>query len=103
MRIFVGGIPYTTNSEALRSLFAEAGDVTEATVVQDKYTGDSKGFGFVEMPNADEARTAIGRFNGHSLDGRPLTVNEAKPREERGTGGGGNRFAGAGASRGGRW
>jgi RNA recognition motif-containing protein len=106
MRIFVGGIPYTTNSEGLRSLFAQAGSVTDATVVQDKYTGDSKGFGFVEMPDAGEARTAITRFNGHSLDGRELTVNEAKPREDRngngnraGYGGGG----GGGRSGGGRW
>jgi RNA recognition motif-containing protein len=94
MRIFVGGIPYTTNSEALRSLFAQVGNVTEANVVQDKYTGDSKGFGFVEMPDGSEARAAIAKLNGYSLEGRSLTVNEAKPREERS---GGGRYAGAGS------
>jgi RNA recognition motif-containing protein len=102
MRIFVGGIPYTTNSEALRSLFAEVGNVTEANVVQDKYTGDSKGFGFVEMPDGSEARVAIAKLNGYSLEGRSLTVNEAKPREERSGGYGGNR-GGRSNGGGGRW
>ncbi len=97
MRIFVGGISYSTNSEGLRSLFAQAGGVTEASVVEDKYSGQSKGFGFVDMPNDEEARTAIAKFNGYSLDGRPLTVNEAKPRENRSGGGGygGNRGGGS--------
>ena len=84
MRIFVGGISYSTNSEGLRGLFEQAGQVTEAAVIEDKYSSQSKGFGFVEMPVADEAQAAIARFNGYSLDGRPLTVNEAKPRENRG-------------------
>ena len=97
MRIFVGGLPYSTNSEGLRSLFAQAGNVTDATVVEDKYSGQSKGFGFVEMPDAGEAQAALAKFNGYSLDGRPLTVNEAKPREERPAGnrggfGGGRRY-----------
>ena len=113
MRIYVGGISYNTNNTGLRDLFATMGVVTEATVVEDKYSGQSKGFGFVEMPNAGEAQAAIAKFNGHNLDGRPLTVNEAKPREERssggggrsggggyGGGGGGNRSGGGG---GGRW
>ncbi len=90
MRLFVGGIPYSTDSDDLRRLFEQAGQVTEAAVVEDRYSGQSKGFGFVEMPQTSEAETAIARFNGHSLDGRPLTVNEAKPRENRG-GYGGNR------------
>ena len=94
MRIYVGGLPYSTDNEALRSLFAQAGQVTDASVVEDKYSGQSRGFGFVEMPDGDEARAAIAKFNGHNLGGRPLTVNEAKPREDRGGGGG---------SRGGRW
>jgi len=94
MRIFVGGIPYSTNSEGLRSLFAEVGTVTEANVVQDKYSGESKGFGFVEMPEGSEAKAAIAKLNGYSLEGRPLTVNEAKPREERS---GGGSYAGAGS------
>ncbi len=101
MRIYVGGISYSTNSEGLRSLFSEAGNVTEATVVEDKYSGQSKGFGFVEMPDGAEAKAAITKFNGHNLDGRPLTVNEAKPREERSGGGGGGRSGGGGGYGGG--
>lgn len=109
MRIYVGGISYNTNSEGLRNLFAESGEVTEATVVEDRYSGQSKGFGFVEMPNAEEARNAIAKYNGYSLDGRPLTVNEAKPREERsggggyGGGGGGRSGGGSGGGGGRRW
>ena len=98
MRIYVGGISYSTNSDGLRDLFAQAGGVTEATVVEDKYSGQSKGFGFVEMPDATEAQAAIAKFNGYSLDGRPLTVNEAKPRENRSGGGG---YGGGGRSGGG--
>ena len=95
MRIYVGGLPYSTNSEGLRSLFAEKGEVTDATVVSDRMTGQSKGFGFVEMPNASEAQNAIKQFNGRNMEGRSLSVNEARPREEsnsRGGGGGGNRW-----------
>lgn len=98
MRIYVGGISYSTNSEGLRSLFSQAGEVTEASVVEDRYSGQSKGFGFVEMPNAEEAKQAIAKFNGYNLDGRPLTVNEARPREERSGGGG---YGGGGRSGGG--
>ena len=101
MRIYVGGISYSTNSEGLRRLFAESGEVTEATVVEDKYSGQSKGFGFVEMPNATEAKAAIAKYNGATLDGRPLTVNEARPREERSGGGGGYGGGGGGRSGGG--
>ena len=96
MRIYVGGLPYSTNSDGLRELFAGAGNVSDANVVEDRYSGQSRGFGFVEMPDAEEAKAAIAKFNGYSVDGRPLTVNEAKPREDRGNGGGGG-------SRGGRW
>ena len=112
MRIYVGGISYSTDSNGLRSLFAQAGEVTEATVVEDRYSGQSKGFGFVEMPNAEEAQAAIAKFNGYSLDGRALTVNEAKPREDRGGGGGrsgggggygGGGRSGGGGGGGGRW
>lgn len=105
MRIYVGGISYSTSSEGLRSLFAQAGEVTEATVVEDRYSGQSKGFGFVEMPNVEEAQAAIARFSGYNLDGRPLTVNEARPREDRGGGGGrsggGGGYGGGGGNRGG--
>jgi len=92
MRIFVGGMPYTTNSEGLRALFAAKGEVTEANVVMDRASGDSKGFGFVEMPNNAEAQAAINSLNGYSLGGRNLSVNEARPREESGSRGGGNRW-----------
>jgi RNA-binding proteins (RRM domain) len=105
MRIYVGGLPYSTDTEGLRSLFAEAGNVTDAHVVEDKYSGQSRGFGFVEMPDAEEAKAAIARFDGYSLGGRSLTVNEAKPREDsRGGGGygGGGRSGGGGGGRG-RW
>jgi cold-inducible RNA-binding protein len=106
MRIYVGGISYSTNTDGLRDLFAMMGAVTEATIVEDKYSGQSKGFGFVEMPNGAEALAAIAKFNGYSLDGRPLTVNEAKPREDRGSTGG-SRFASSGGGysggRGNRW
>ncbi len=96
MRIYVGGLSYATNNDGLRALFEQAGQVTDAHVVEDKYSGQSKGFGFVDMPDAEEAKNAISRFNGHSHDGRSLTVNEAKPREDRGGygGGGGGRSGG---------
>jgi cold-inducible RNA-binding protein len=107
MRIYVGGIPYSTDSEGLRSLFAQMGEVGEATVVEDRYSGQSKGFGFVEMPNAAEAQQAISKYNGYQMDGRSLTVNEAKPREDRGGGGGGRGGYGGGGGRSGgggnRW
>lgn len=95
MRIYVGGISYNTDNNGLRNLFATAGNVTEATIVEDRYSGQSKGFGFVEMPEASEAQAAITKFNGYNLDGRNLTVNEAKPRENSGgnrSGGGGSRW-----------
>jgi len=112
MRIYVGGISYATNNDGLRALFAGVGEVTDATVVEDRFTGQSKGFGFVDMPNATEAKAAIAKFNGYTFDGRPLTVNEAKPREERSSGGygggggrsgGGGGYGGGGNRGGGRW
>jgi RNA recognition motif-containing protein len=101
MRIYVGGLPYRVDNEELRQLFSESGNVTEATVVEDKYSGQSKGFGFVEMPDDGEARAAITKFNGYNMGGRSLTVNEAKPREERSGGGGGGYGGGGGRSGGG--
>ncbi|MBC8102709.1 MAG: RNA-binding protein, partial [Cytophagales bacterium] len=95
MRIYVGGLPYSTTSDQLQDLFGEVGEVTNASVIEDKYSGQSRGFGFVEMSNPDEAREAIAKFNGYSLGGRALTVNEAKPREE----GGGGRAGRAGQRR----
>ncbi len=104
MRIYVGGISYNTNNEGLRALFATMGTVNDANIVEDKYTGQSKGFGFVDMPNDSEAQEAINRFNGYDLDGRSLTVNQAKPREDRSngySGGGGGGRSGGGGGRGG--
>ena len=100
MRIYVGGISYQTNADGLRRLFEQSGSVSDATIVEDKYSGQSKGFGFVEMPNDSEANDAINKYNGYSLDGRTLTVNEARPREDRG-GGGGGRSGGGGYGGGG--
>jgi RNA recognition motif-containing protein len=88
MRIYVGGLSYATNSEGLRALFEQSGQVADAHVVEDRYTRTSKGFGFVDMPDDSEARAAISRLNGQTHDGRSLTVNEAKPREERPASGG---------------
>jgi RNA recognition motif-containing protein len=100
MRIYVGGLPYSTTSDQLRELFEEVGDVTDASVVEDKFSGQSRGFGFVEMSNDEQANEAIARFNGYSLGGRPLTVNEAKPRDDRGGGGGGRSpYGGGGGGR----
>ncbi len=83
MRIFVGNLPYQTQSEDLEDTFSPYGGVESATVITDRETGRSKGFGFVEMTNQDEAESAIRALNGSQLGGRPLTVNEARPREER--------------------
>jgi RNA recognition motif-containing protein len=101
-RIYVGGLPYSAVEEDLENLFAASGTVTSAAVVTDKYTGQSKGFGFVEMSTDAEADAAISSLNGTLLSGRTLTVNEARPREERPRSGGGNRGGGYG-DRGGRW
>jgi len=99
MRIYVGGLPYSTTSDQLRELFEQAGEGADATVIEDKFSGQSRGFGFVEMTNREEATAAIEQFNGYMLGGRPLTVNEAKPREERGGFGGGGGYGGGGGGR----
>ena len=94
MNIFVGNLSFNTRDDSLRQAFSAFGKVDSAQVVNDRQTGRSRGFGFVEMANADEARAAISALNGSDLDGRPLTVNEARPREDRprtGGGGGGER------------
>src|SRR5438552_674137 len=82
-RIYVGGLPYSATEQDLENLFASSGTVTSATVITDKYTGQAKGFGFVEMSTDAEANAAINALNGTMMGGRNLTVNEAKPREER--------------------
>ena len=87
-KLYVGGLPYATNDASLREFFASAGTVTSASVVMDRETGRSKGFGFVEMATDAEAQTAISTLHGKELEGRSLTVNEAKPRTDRPTSGG---------------
>lgn len=94
-KLYVGGINYNTTEEALKEYFGQAGAITSVTIIKDKMTGRSKGFGFVEMENDEEALKAIEMFHGKEFDGRTLTVNEARPMEDRpkrsfgGQGGGG--------------
>jgi len=83
MRIFVGNIAFATSDVDLQELFGRYGTVSRATIATDRTTGRSRGFGFVDMPDATEAETAIDALHGTSLAGRPLTVNQAKPREDR--------------------
>lgn len=82
-KLYIGGISYSTNDDGLRDAFAQAGAVESARVIMDKMTGRSRGFGFVEMANDEDAQKAIEMWNGKELDGRKLTVNEARPMEER--------------------
>src|SRR5262245_1807518 len=100
-KLYVGGLPYAATESQLTALFASHGTVESARVITDKFTGQSRGFGFVEMATPEEAKAAITALNGSQMDGRSLTVNEAKPQEPR-TGGGGGRFGGGGGDRGGR-
>jgi len=92
MNIYCGNLSYDLSEEELREAFAAHGAVDDARVIQDKFSGKSRGFGFVEMPNDEEAKAAITALNGTMLKGRELTANEARPREERGGGGGGERW-----------
>jgi cold-inducible RNA-binding protein len=82
-KLYVGGLSYSTTEAGLRDAFAKAGAVTSASVIIDKMSGRSKGFGFVEMETEEAAQAAITMFNGQELDGRTLTVNEARPKEDR--------------------
>ena len=104
-KLYVGGLPYAVNEDQLRELFSEHGTVESATVITDRMTGRSKGFGFVEMSSQEEAQTAMDNLNNTQLEGRSITVNEAKPRQPRGEGGGGRGgYGGGGGGRGGdRW
>jgi cold-inducible RNA-binding protein len=102
MRIYVGGLSFTSNSAGLIALFTQVGAVTDVNVIEDRDTGQSKGFAFVEMPDASEAKAAIAKFDGYSHDGRSLKVNEAKPREDRNGSGGGGRSNSSGGG-GARW
>jgi cold-inducible RNA-binding protein len=82
-KLYVGGISYNTTQAGLEEAFGRAGQVLSATIIMDKMSGRSKGFGFVEMANDDEATAAIDMYNGKELDGRRITVNEARPKEDR--------------------
>ena len=99
-KLYVGGLPYSTQEDALKELFAQAGNVTSAVIIMDKMSGRSKGFGFVEMSTDAEAQGAVSMFNGQEFEGRKLTVNEARPMEARPPRTGGN-GGGYGGSRGG--
>ncbi len=88
-KLYVGGLPYAATEDKLQEIFSAHGTVESARVITDRFTGRSRGFGFVEMSNEEEAQTAIDSLNGSGLDGRSLTVNEARPQEDRGGGGGG--------------
>ena len=101
MKLYVGNLSFQTTSEDLQALFAQAGTVESATVVEDRDTGRSRGFGFVEMASKEEGEKAIEQFNGTDMNGRNLTVNEARPREDRGNRGGGRGGYGGGGNRGG--
>ena len=100
-KLYVGNLSFQTTSEDLRDHFAQAGNVESASVVEDRMTGRSRGFGFVEMATAEEAAAAIEQLNGKEFGGRNLTVNEARPRTDRGPGNYGNRGGGGGYGGGG--
>src|SRR5262245_1936809 len=101
MKLYVGNLSFGTTEDYLHQLFSQVGTVDSATMVTDRDTGRSRGFGFVEMSSQSEGEAAIAKFNGAEFDGRSLTVNEAKPRESRGGGFGSGRGGGFGAGRGG--
>jgi RNA recognition motif-containing protein len=98
LNIYVGNLSFTTNETDLKEAFQAFGEVTSCNIIKDKFSGESRGFGFVEMPNKDEAEKAMSMLNGKDLKGRTLKINEAKPRTDRprsgggGFGGGRNRF-----------
>ena len=98
-KLYVGNLSYNMDSSSLNELFAAHGNVVSAEIIADRETGRSKGFGFVEMSSEDEAQSAIAAMNGKEVDGRSLTVNEAKPKENRSGGGGG--YGGGGGRSGG--
>lgn len=101
MKLYVGNLSYSVNDAELRQMFEPHGTVTSASIVMDRETGRSRGFGFVEMSTAEEGKKAIEAMNGTNAGGRALVVNEARPREERPRGGGGGGWGGGGGGRGG--
>lgn len=98
MNIYVGNLPFGATDDDMQQLFAAYGDVSSANVIKDRFSGESRGFGFVEMPSREDALAAIEALNGTDFKGRSITVNEAKPKSPREGGGGG----GGGGGRGGR-
>lgn len=106
MNIYVGNLSYTVTEDDLRQAFESYGQVTSANIIKDKFSGQSKGFGFVEMPSQEEATAAIAAMNGKEMKGRNLSVNEARPRTDdrrSGGGGGGGRRGGGGGGRSSRY
>jgi RNA recognition motif-containing protein len=105
MNLYVGNLPYRITEDQLRAAFEEFGSVSSCTIIKDKVTGQSKGFGFLEMPERSEAEAAITNLNGRDLMGRKINVNEARPREERAGAGRGGSYEGGGGYGGGgdRW
>src|ERR1044072_7869850 len=101
-KLYVGNLPFNTTENELQELFSQAGAVQEVTLMQDRFTGKSRGFAFVTMSSEEEAQAAISKLNGQAIEGRPLTVNEAPPREARPPGGGGGGGNGGGGDGGGR-
>src|SRR5258708_38815279 len=98
-KLYVGNLPFNTTENELQEIFAQAGAVQEVTLMQDRFTGKLRGFAFVTMSSDEEAQNAISKFNGHTMEGRPMAVNEARPREQRPPGrggGGGGRYGGRG-------
>ena len=100
-KLYIGGLSYSTTSEGLREYFAQCGNVLSATVITDRFSGQSRGFGFVEMDSSEEANNAISQLNGRELDGRRITVEISNPQAPRTGGGGGGRAGGGGGGPGG--
>src|SRR3954447_13072287 len=100
-KLYVGNLPFNTTENELQELFSSAGQVQEVMLMQDKFTGKSRGFAFVTMTSEQDAQNAVSKINGQTIEGRALTVNEARPREARPGGGGGGRGYGGGGGGGG--
>jgi cold-inducible RNA-binding protein len=100
-KLYVGNLSFNTTENELQELFSQAGTVQEVSLMQDKFTGKSRGFAFVTMSSDEDAQNAISKLNGQTVEGRALTVNEARPREPRPPGGGGRGYGGGGGGGGG--
>jgi cold-inducible RNA-binding protein len=101
-KLYVGNLPFASTAQDLEALFGQVGTVSVVEIIFDKFTGRSRGFAFITMGSGDEAQKAVEKFHGHQMEGRPLAVNIARPREERPQGGGGFRGGGGGGFRGDR-